>query len=90
MQVWKDADGNGITSAGELHSLAEMGVASISTAFTASGTVDASGNSHSQIGSYTTDGTTRAATDVWFKTDSLYSFATEILDIPEDILNLPG
>ncbi len=90
LQVWKDADGNGITSAGELHLLAEMGVSSISTAFTASGTVDANGNSHSQIGSYTTtDGTILAATDVWFKTDSLYSFATEILDVPEDILNLP-
>lgn len=90
LQIWKDSDGDGITSTGELHSLAELGIASISAAYTASSTVDANGNSHSQTGTYTTtDGQTRSATDVWFKTDSLYSFATEILDVPEDISNLP-
>jgi len=90
LQIWKDSDGDGITSTGELHSLAGLGIASISTAYTASSTVDANGSSHSQTGTYTTtDGQTRTATDVWFKTDSLYSFATELLDVPEDIFNLP-
>ena len=65
LRVWKDANGNGRTDAGELLSLAEAGVQSINVNYSNSSFVDAQGNAHRQVGSYTnTDGQTRTATDV--------------------------
>ena len=58
--------------------------------YTDSSYVDAYGNAHKQVGSYTTaDGQTRAATDVWVKTDATYSVPTDWVDVPEDIAALP-
>ena len=90
LQVWKDLDGDGYTSSGELFSLADAGVQSINTGYAASATVDANGNAHKQIGSYTrTDGSTAAATDVWFKSDTAYTISEEWLDVPADVAALP-
>ena len=90
LRVWKDTDGNGRTDAGELLTLTEAGVQGIRVAYTNSTHVDAHGNQHRQVGSYTTtDGQTRAATDVWVKTDPTYSVPTEWVEVPEDIAVLP-
>jgi len=90
LRIWKDANGNGRTDDGELLTLAEAGVQSINLAYTNSNTVDAQGNAHQQIGSYTTtDGQTRKAADVWFAADPMYSIATERVDVPDDIAALP-
>ncbi len=84
LKVWKDGNGDGITQAGELLTLTQAGVASLATGYTAQGSVDANGdysagstdaidangNQHRQVGSYTkTDGTTAKLEDVWFKAD---------------------
>jgi hypothetical protein len=90
LRVWKDLDGDGYTSAGELFTLADAGVQSLNVGYTTSAAVDANGNAHKQIGSYTkADGTTAAAEDVWFKTDPAYTIATDWLDVPADIAALP-
>ena len=90
LRVWKDANSNGRTDAGELLTLAEVGVQSVNLSYTDSSYVDAYGNAHKQVGSYTTaDGQTRAATDVWVKTDATYSVPTDWVDVPEDIAALP-
>lgn len=90
LRIWKDVDGNGRTDAGELLTLAEAGVQSISVNYTNSSYIDAQGNAHRQVGSYTTtDGQTRAATDVWVKTDATYSVPTDWVEVPEDIALLP-
>ncbi|WP_205205206.1 calcium-binding protein, partial [Azonexus hydrophilus] len=90
LRIWKDVDGNGRTDAGELLTLAEAGVQSISVNYTNSSYIDAQGNAHKQVGTYTTtDDQTRAATDVWVKTDATYSVPTEWVDVPEDIVALP-
>lgn len=89
LQVWIDVDGNGKTSAGELHGLAELGIESISLAY-ASGEMDAQGNMHSQIGSYNrADGSVGKIHDVWFKEDpgntldyGIYSPEIENSEIP--------
>lgn len=45
LKVWKDSNGDGVTQAGELLTLAEdAGVASLATGFTAKGSVDANGD----------------------------------------------
>ncbi|MDP1573224.1 MAG: calcium-binding protein, partial [Pseudomonadota bacterium] len=90
LRVWKDADGDGLSQAGELFTLSEAGVQSLATAYTQSSTVDAHGNAHKQIGSYTrTDGSQAVATDVWFATDTAYSIATDWRDVGDDIAALP-
>lgn len=90
LRVWKDANGNGLTDAGELLALVDAGVQSINVAYTSSTAVDAQGNEHRQVGSFTTTtGATRSADDVWFKVDRTYAIATDVLTVPDDIAALP-
>jgi VCBS repeat-containing protein len=90
LRVWQDSDGDGYTSKGELLTLEEAGVKSINLNYTNSSYIDAQGNAHRQVGSYTTtDGQTRTAADVWVQTDPTYSVPTEWVDVPEDIATLP-
>lgn len=90
LRVWVDDDTNGRSGGGELLTLEEAGVRSINLHYTDSSFIDAQGNAHKQVGSYTTtDGQTRAATDVWFTSDVTNSVPTEWVDVPEDIAQLP-
>ncbi len=83
LKVWKDIDGDGYSSTDELMSLSDAGVTSINTGYTDSTLVDDQGNEHRQVGNFTkTDGTTGAATDVWFKKDTAYTIANEWLELP--------
>ncbi|WP_162551116.1 calcium-binding protein [Paenibacillus tepidiphilus] len=90
LQIWKDLDGDGITDSGELLSLEEAGVASISTGYSSSTLVDVNGNEHKQVGTYTkSDGTTAAVNDVWFKADKVNSTSTDPLKETAEIAALP-
>lgn len=72
LRVWKDANSNGLTDAGELLTLQQAGVGSLSLSYTTGSVVDAQGNSHRQLGSYTTtQGALRQMTDVWFTVDAM-------------------
>jgi len=90
LRVWIDGNTDGRNGEGELLTLEEAGVKSINLNYTNSSFIDAQGNAHRQVGSYTTlDGQTRAATDVWFQTDPTYSLPTDWVEVPEDIAALP-
>ena len=90
LRVWKDANANGRTDAGELLTLAEAGVGSINVTYTNSSHIDAQGNAHRQVGSYsTTSGETRTATDIWVQTNPTQSLPTDWVDVSEDIAALP-
>lgn len=90
LRVWQDSDGDGYTSEGELLTLREAGVKSIDVSYTNSSLIDAQGNAHKQISSYTsTAGNTHIAADVWVQTDPTYSVPTEWVEVPEDITALP-
>lgn len=66
LAVWQDANGDGITDSGELLSMAEVGIESISLANQASGLMKA-GNSIDATGTFTfTDQRTGAIADVGF------------------------
>jgi len=72
LQVWIDANGDGISQPGELETLAQAGVASISLASSKASTLDANGNWISATSSYTsTSGQQREVADVWFLSQSL-------------------
>jgi hypothetical protein len=91
LQVWKDADGDGVTDAGELLSLEQAGVASLKVAYTNSDySPDAQGNQHLQLGNYTTtSGATRKMDDIWFATETARTQDHETVAVSDAIAALP-
>ena len=70
LSVWVDANSDGVTDAGELKSLTDLGVQSLNLAATTSTTMD-NGNLIGLVSSYTTtDGQTKELADVWLATSS--------------------
>ena len=77
-------------SAGELLTLQQAGVGSLSLYYTTGSAVDAQGNSHLQIGSYTTiPGATRQMTDVWFTVDTMRTRDLNLVEVPDDVRARP-
>ncbi|MHB8271895.1 beta strand repeat-containing protein [Bradyrhizobium sp.] len=73
LKIWVDANGNGVTDAGELHSLSSLGIQSLNLSYTnkGDGVRDAASNNPQYASSYTlTNGTTRAMDDVNFANDT--------------------
>ena len=70
LMVWTDRNSDGKTNAGELASLSDLGITSLSGAATKSSEMN-NGNLIGLMGSYTTaDGTTHTMGDVWFSVDN--------------------
>jgi hypothetical protein len=68
--VWVDGDADGLTDGGELRSLADLGITSLSLDAEATSQFD-NGNFIGLMGSYTTaDGQSHQLADVWFAYDS--------------------
>jgi hypothetical protein len=68
LQVWVDANSDGVSTGGELKSMASLGIASISLETQKTAIAD-HGNTVGLISTYqTTDGASHAAGDVWFQT----------------------
>src|SRR6266568_801859 len=90
LRVWRDRNGDGMSTPEEVAFLDDLGITAINTAYINSSTMDAQGNAHKQIGSFTrADGSAGAAEDVWFKVDRLHAIAAQPLDVPADIARLP-
>ena len=90
LRLWRDANGDGSSDASELLTLASLGIQSVNTAYTDSSFVDANGNEHRQVGTFTrTSGATGAASDVWFDADRMYSMANALVPVSPAIAALP-
>jgi len=90
VKVWIDANSNGISEEGELISIEEAGIVSISLVYQNINIVDAQGNSHRQISTVTMeDGSVVDAVDVWFARNATNSTATNNLPVSEEISVLP-
>ena len=90
LKVWKDTDGDGYSSDGELLTLAEAGVQSIATGYTSVNQTDANGNITQQTSTFTkTDGSTGATADIWFQTDKTYTIATDWIEETDIVAALP-
>jgi Ca2+-binding RTX toxin-like protein len=90
LRVWRDRNGDGLSTPDEIVFLSGLGITAINTAYVSSTSVDAQGNAHKQIGSFTkADGSTGAAEDVWFKVDLLHAITAYQLDVPAEIALLP-
>ncbi|RPD87429.1 hypothetical protein EGK75_05585 [Neisseria weixii] len=74
LKVWRDLNQDGISQEGELFTLAEVGVASLSVAYQDVNTRLGNGNTIAQKGSYTTaNGETREMGDLLLAADHLHS-----------------
>ena len=90
LRVWKDGNSDGLVQSGELLALNAAGVESLNTNFSTSGLVDANGNQHRQVGSYTkTDGSIADMTDVWFERDTARTIDQDLLEIDATIAAMP-
>ncbi len=90
VMIWKDANQNGLTDAGELLTLNQAGVSSLATGYAATSTVDAQGNTLGLVGSYTaTDGTSHAMDDVWFAVDTARTIEMDTVAVSAQIAALP-
>ena len=93
LRIWRDANGNGMTEAGELLTLAQAGISGIRTAWQPSSLVDHNDQAHRQIGSaIRNDGSDAAVEDVWFTVDASRrinrvpgsaAWEMELIDLPD-------
>jgi hypothetical protein len=91
LRVWRDLNRDGSSQSDELLSLEQAGVRSINVDYETSAQIDENGNAHRQVGSFQrSDGSTGAATDVWFAVDPMYSEAVQRVEVPQELLALPG
>ncbi|MEW5822624.1 MAG: hypothetical protein AB1782_20695 [Cyanobacteriota bacterium] len=91
LKIWIDANSDGITDSGELHSLGELNIESISLNFENVNKEDAEGNLISQAGSYTTtDQVTHDLSDIKFQVNNVFSQSVETLEISPEVEALPN
>ena len=92
LMIWKDANGNHQTDAGELMTLAQAGVASLTVAYTELPQIDAQGNLHLERSTATmADGLSVAMTDVYFNVSEEDAAAAGVsLPSISDLLNSEG
>jgi len=90
LRVWKDIDGDGYSTPEELLTLEQAGILSINLSYTNSSSIDANGNFHKEIGSFTSiDGEVHATEDVWFDVNNTNTIAVEWVETSEIIDALP-
>ena len=91
LRVWRDLDGNGITSSGELQTLSQAGITSISLNDTSSSQVIA-GQNVLRESTFVINGQTRAALDVLFNVsqtnssyilDENFVYDTDVFALPQ-------
>ena len=88
--LWLDANANAETDPGELFSLDQRGVVSLSLSYVDSSWSDPQGNRHRQLGTYrSSDGRELACHDVWFAMDPTRSRLLNPLPVSAAIAALP-
>lgn len=89
--IWQDINGNGFTEQGELKTLEDWGIKSISTHYTNANQTDANGNKHQETGTVTfEDGKTVNATDVWFQINTTKRIEDSHIAISSEVAKLPN
>ena len=93
LRIWRDANQNGVTDAGELLTMSAAGVQSINTGYADWGNYDPTetGNQFRQVGSFTTTGgVSQSAVDVWFANDPVNRIETSWVVESSAVLALPN
>lgn len=88
--VWQDANGDGVTQDGELHTLSSLGIVSIDLAGVASSTSTINGNPISHTSTYRlSDGSTGSIVDAWFVHDNVNAEYAGDYTLDVAVLSLP-
>jgi len=91
LSVWRDLDGDGVTDAGELVSLADSGITRINLDAAKSSHV-INGNLTSEVSQYeTSDGKSGYIADIWFQNDQVHTVNpnADATELTADVLMLP-
>ena len=91
LKVWKDANGDGLSTADELKSLEQMGITSIQVSgYTDTNVTDLQGNHQVRLGSYEKlDGTQGQIGEYLTNRNLADTVSGELLPVPADVLLLP-
>ncbi|MEI6286004.1 MAG: hypothetical protein WCP79_05825 [Bacillota bacterium] len=91
LRVWQDANGNGVTDAGELKSLSELGIKQLNLQKTAvNGTVQPNGETITNNGSFVWENGASGQLNSYFVKRSMTDTEeTELLPVPDDVKALP-
>ncbi|HEY8189384.1 MAG TPA: hypothetical protein VIF12_01765, partial [Micavibrio sp.] len=73
LRVWVDTNADGVSQAGELHTLSSLGITSIMTSGYTNTNYTISGNTIRQEAQFTMNGNAYQSADVWFATDQVNS-----------------
>ena len=91
LRIWRDLDGDGLTDAGELKTLLELGIVSIGLSYLNTGYTDASNNIQVRAGEFEwSDGTIGSIGEYLFQRDPRNSVEESISNIPQNLLLLPN
>jgi Ca2+-binding RTX toxin-like protein len=96
LRVWKDTNSNGVAEAGEMYSLADLGVSTISVRHASNQFTDGNNVQHREESSFTySDGRTGLTNTLWFDSDRRDTIPVDIHngtgdDVPADIAALPN
>ncbi|MCW2483020.1 hypothetical protein J5224_28560, partial [Candidatus Symbiopectobacterium sp. NZEC135] len=90
LKIWRDSNANAKVDLGELYSLKDFGVASISIEYDNSTFVDPQGNAHQQRSLITyVDGVTGQSADVWFAANLVRTRYDGTINLKDSIRKLP-
>ncbi|MFA6539941.1 MAG: hypothetical protein WCV63_11225, partial [Negativicutes bacterium] len=91
LRVWQDANGNGVTDAGELKSLTELGIKQLNLQKTAvNGTVQPNGETITNKSSFVWENGASGQLNSYFVQRSMTDTQeTELLPVPDDVKALP-
>ena len=90
LRVWRDANSNGFTDAGELLTLDTLGISALSLNFTATGASDGLGNTQARIGSFSReDGSTGNMGEYLLARDTTISIAETSVAVSGNVAALP-
>ncbi|WDE02581.1 calcium-binding protein [Thalassomonas actiniarum] len=90
LRIFRDLNQNGTNDQGELFTLNELGIKSLSLGFSEQEYTDEFGNEHRQVGSYSSNtGQVMTMTDVWFNRN-LSNTEYEKVEVPLEIALLPN
>ena len=91
LKVWRDADGDAFTDAGELVTLDSLGIRTVNIQNVMPGLgVDGNNNDHRQTSSFErTNNSTGVVTDVWFNVNSSSTLDITEVPLPANVSSLP-
>jgi VCBS repeat-containing protein len=91
LKLWRDADQNGATGAGELITLADAGIVSLNLTNALRNQRLSNGNTLSREGSFTRlDGSTSAMGEYRLAIDTFHTQFADEIDVPEALRSLPN